>query len=31
VHQMKYLGPMFLHQMHPFEWFIIVLKKYVHN
>jgi hypothetical protein len=26
VHEMKYLGPVFLHQMHPFERFMIVLK-----
>jgi hypothetical protein len=31
VHEMKYLGPMFLHQMYPFERFMTVLKKYVHN
>jgi hypothetical protein len=28
---MKYLGPMFLHQMYPFERFMTILKKYVHN
>jgi hypothetical protein len=26
VHEMKYLGPVFLHQMYPFEKFIIVIK-----
>jgi hypothetical protein len=31
VHEMKYLGPVFLHQMYPFEKFMTVLKKYVHN
>jgi glycogen debranching enzyme len=31
VHEMKYLSPMFLHQMYPFERFMPVLKKYVHN
>jgi hypothetical protein len=31
VHEMKYLGPVFLHQMYPFERFMTVLKKYVHN
>jgi hypothetical protein len=31
VHEMKYLGPVFLHQMYPFEKFIIVIKKYVRN
>jgi hypothetical protein len=31
VHKMKYLGPVFLHQMYPFERFMIVLKKYVCN
>jgi hypothetical protein len=28
---MKYLGPMFLHQMYPFKRFMTVLKKCVHN
>lgn len=28
---MKYLGPIFLHQMYPFERFMTVLKKYVQN
>jgi hypothetical protein len=28
---MKYLGPIFLHQMYPFEMFMTVLKKYVRN
>jgi hypothetical protein len=27
VHEMKYLGPMFLHHMYPFERFMTVLKK----
>jgi hypothetical protein len=31
VHEMKYLGPIFLHQMYPFEMFMTVLKKYVRN
>jgi hypothetical protein len=31
VHEMKYLGPMFFHQMYPFERFMTILKKYVHN
>jgi hypothetical protein len=31
VHEMKYLCPMFLHQLYPFERFMTVLKKYVHN
>ena len=34
VHIMKeirILGPVFLHQMYPFERFMGVLKKYVHN
>jgi hypothetical protein len=31
VHEMKYLGHMFLHQMYPFERFMTVLKKYVRN
>jgi hypothetical protein len=31
VHEMKYLGPMFLHQMYRFERFMTVTKKYVHN
>jgi hypothetical protein len=29
IHEMKYLGPVFHHQMCPFEWFMTVLKKYV--
>jgi hypothetical protein len=28
---MKYLGPMFLHQMYPLERIMTVLKKYVRN
>jgi hypothetical protein len=28
---MKYIGPMFLNHMYPFERFMTVLKKYVHN
>jgi hypothetical protein len=31
VHEMKYLGHVFLHQMYPFERFMTVLKKYVCN
>jgi hypothetical protein len=31
VHEMKYLGPVFLHQLYPFERFMIVLKKYIRN
>jgi hypothetical protein len=31
VHKMKYLGPMFLHQMYPFERYMTILKKYVCN
>jgi hypothetical protein len=31
VHKMKYMGPVCLHQMYPFERFITILKKYVHN
>jgi hypothetical protein len=31
VHEMKYQGLVFLHQMYPFERFMTVLKKYVHN
>jgi hypothetical protein len=31
VHEMKYLGHMFLHQMYPFERFMTVIKKYVRN
>jgi hypothetical protein len=31
VHEMKYLGHVFLHQMYPFERFMTVLKKYVRN
>jgi hypothetical protein len=31
VHEMKYLGPMFLHQMYPFQRFMTNLKKYVRN
>jgi hypothetical protein len=27
VHEMKYLGHVFLHQMYPFERFMTVLKK----
>jgi hypothetical protein len=27
VHEIKYLGPIFLHQMYPFERFMTVLKK----
>jgi hypothetical protein len=31
VHEMKYLGSMFLHQMYTFERFMTALKKYVRN
>jgi hypothetical protein len=31
VHEMKYLGHVFLHQMYPFERFMTILKKYVRN
>jgi hypothetical protein len=31
VHKMKYLGPVFLHQLYTFERFMIVLKKYIRN
>jgi hypothetical protein len=31
VHEKKYLGHVFLHQMYPFERFMAILKKYVHN
>jgi hypothetical protein len=31
VHEMKYLGPVFLHQMYLLERFMTNLKKYVHN
>jgi hypothetical protein len=31
VHEVKYLGQVFLHQMYPFERFMIVLKKYPRN
>jgi hypothetical protein len=31
VQKMKYLGPVFLHQMYPFERFMTVLKKYIRN
>jgi hypothetical protein len=31
VHEMKYLGPVFLHQIYPFKRFMTVLKEYVHN
>jgi hypothetical protein len=31
VHEMKYLGPVFIHQIYPFESFMIVLRKFVHN
>jgi hypothetical protein len=31
VHEMKFLGHAFLHQMYPFERFMTILKKYVHN
>jgi hypothetical protein len=28
---MKYLGHVFRHQMYPFERFMTILKKYIHN
>jgi hypothetical protein len=31
VHEMKYLGPMFLHEMYPFKRFMTIPKKYVRN
>jgi hypothetical protein len=31
VHEMKYLGHVFLHQMYPFERFMTILKKCVRN
>jgi hypothetical protein len=31
VHEMKYLGLVFLHQIYPFERFTTILKKYVRN
>jgi hypothetical protein len=31
VEEIAILGPVFLHNMHPFERFMGVLKKYVHN
>jgi hypothetical protein len=31
VHEMKYLGHVFFHQMYPFEKFMTVLKKFVRN
>jgi hypothetical protein len=31
VHEMKYLGPVFLHQMYQFERFMTILRKYVRN
>jgi hypothetical protein len=31
VHERKYLGLVFLHQMLPFERFMTILKKFVHN
>jgi hypothetical protein len=31
VQEIRILGPIFLHNMFPFEWFMGVLKKYVHN
>jgi hypothetical protein len=31
VHEIEYLGLVFLHQMFPFERFMTILKKYVHN
>jgi hypothetical protein len=30
-HKMKYLGPVFIHQMYPFERFMTILKKYFRN
>ena len=31
IKEISILGPMFLHNMFPFEMFMGVLKKYVHN
>jgi hypothetical protein len=31
VHEMKHLGPVFLHKMYPFEGFMTVLKIYICN
>jgi hypothetical protein len=31
LYEMKYLGHVFLHQIYPFEMFMTVLAKYVHN
>src|SRR5579859_4634733 len=31
VKEIRFLGPVFLHQMYPFERFMVVVKKYVHN
>jgi hypothetical protein len=31
VHEMKYVGHVFLHQIYPFEMLMTVLKKYVRN
>ena len=31
VKEIGILGPVFLHNMFPFEWYFVVLKKYVHN
>jgi hypothetical protein len=31
MHEMKYMGLVFIHQMYLFERFMTVLKKYVHN
>jgi hypothetical protein len=31
IHEMKYLGLVFLHQMYPIERFMTILKKYVCN
>jgi Domain of unknown function (DUF4218)/Domain of unknown function (DUF4216) len=31
VKEIRFLGPVFLHQMYPFERFMGVVKKYVHN
>jgi hypothetical protein len=31
VHEMKYLGHVFLHQIYPFKRFMTILKEYVHN
>ena len=31
VRQIQALGPCYLHEMWPYEWFMSVLSRYVHN